>query len=99
MEKSVYKEVNMSASKHLEDLLYALLSRKLTDQEKRDLTSKYDVERHIDEETEEELRWEVYRFVKDKVFWTALLGRLHQDVPEDDDEDDEEEDNTDEEED
>jgi hypothetical protein len=88
----------MSATKHLEELMYSFLSKRLTDREKRELGSKYDVERHIDEETEEEMRWEIYQFVKDRVFWTSLLGRLHQEVADEEDTD-AEEDSTDEEED
>ena len=77
----------MSATKYLEELIYKFLTKRLTDQEKRSLDTGYDADKYIDEETEEEMRQEIFQFVKDRVLWVAIISRLREEAdPEEDDE-------------
>lgn len=77
------------ASKYLEELIYKFLSKSLTDKEKRDLTTGYDAEKYIDEETEDEMRQEIWNYVFRNVLWAAILVRLRDEA--NDETDDEEE--------
>lgn len=87
----------MSASSYLEELLYKFLTRRLTNAEKKALTSGWDVEEHIDEETEHELKEQIYASVKSYVRWSSIIRRLQDEVEdEDEEEEDEQEDSEDE---
>lgn len=77
------------ATKYLEELIYKFLSKSLTDKEKRDLTTGYDAEKYIDEETEDEMRQEIWNYVFRNVLWAAILVRLRDEA--NDETDDEEE--------
>jgi len=78
------------ASKYLEELIYKFLSKSLTDKEKRDLTTGYDAEKYIDEETEDEMRQEIWNYVFRNVLWAAVLVRLRNEAEDEtDDEEDE----------
>lgn len=77
------------ASKYLEELIYKFLSKSLTDKEKRDLTTGYEAEKYIDEETEDEMRYEIWNYVFRNVLWAAVIGRLRNEA---EDETDDEED-------
>lgn len=81
-------------TRYLEDLIYKFLSRRLDDKEKRELYTGYDAERHIDEETEEEMRVELFNYVKSSVQWYSIIARVRADIVEeeaDEEESDEEE--------
>jgi len=76
----------MSATKYLEELIYKFLTHRLTDDQKKNLSSRYDTERHIDEEAEDEMRYEMFRFLMDSVAWYSVINRLRDEVEDDDDE-------------
>ena len=65
------------AVQYLEELIYKFLSKTLTDEEKRYLSSGWDAEKHIDEQSEEEMRNEIFYFVKCRVHWASILSKLH----------------------
>ena len=75
----------MSATKYLEELIYKFLTRRLTDAQKRELDTGYDADKYIDEETEEEMRQEIFRFVKSRVLWGAITSRLRDEAEEEED--------------
>lgn len=78
------------ATQYLEELIYKFLSKTLTDEEKRCLSSGWDAEKHIDEQTEEEMRNEIFYFVKTRVYWSTIIAKL-QDEAEDPEESSDEE--------
>ena len=80
------------ANQYLEDMIYQLLSRKLTDGEKRRLHSWYDVTEHIDEESREDIKEELFRFVLDALHHYRVISRLQANVPDKDSEEEEEND-------
>lgn len=86
VEKSVDTTRTMSAMKYLEELIYKFLTKRLTDAEKRNLDTGYDAERYIDEETEDEMRHEIFEFVKSRVLWGLITSRLRDEADDDDDE-------------
>lgn len=95
MEKSVLIHTRMTAE-YLEELLYMFLKATLTDEEKKALTCSWDVEKHIDEETENELKDQIFSSVKSSVRWATLIRRIQDDVEETDDEEEDEQDTEDE---
>ena len=84
----------MSAANILEEMLYKFLSRQLTDAEKKSLYCGWDAEKHIDEETEEELKEQVYLFVKSQVLWARILVRLRDEAGDDEEEEEDQEDDS-----
>lgn len=76
---------NKMATQYLEDLIYSFLRRHLNRKEKLELHSGHDAERHIDEETEDEMMNELFRYVKRNVVWSKIIRRLQADVEDDDD--------------
>jgi hypothetical protein len=86
LEESVVIET--MATKYLEELIYKFLSNTLNDEEKRTLTNGYEAEKHIDEESEEEMRQEVWNYVFRNVVWASIITRLREEAePEDEEED------------
>ena len=77
------------ATQYLEELIYSFLRKQLSKKEKLELHSGYDAERHIDEETEDEMRYELYKYLKQKVVWYRIIERLQQEVQDDCDTDEE----------
>jgi predicted peptidase len=65
------------ATQYREELIYSFLRRRLDRKEKLELHTGYDAERHIDEETEEEIRYELYKYMKSRVTWYKIIQRLH----------------------
>ena len=90
MEESVWIRIRMSASSYLEELLYMFLKATLTNAEKKALTNGWDVEEHIDEETEYELKEQIYASVKSYVRWSSIIRRLQDELDEEDEEEEEE---------
>jgi hypothetical protein len=86
------------ATQHLEDIIYNFLRTKLTVREKKELSTGYTVDRHIDEESEQEIKDELYRYVKDDVNWTNIVKQLQRDIEDMYDEDEDEESEEDDEE-
>ena len=74
------------AVQYLEELIYKFLSKTLTDDEKRYLSSGWDAEKHIDEETEYELKTELFYFLKSRIIWSGIIQKL-QDEAEEEEED------------
>ena len=72
------------ATQYLEDLIYSFLRKHLSRKEKLELHSGYDAERHIDEETEDEMMNELFRYVKRNVVWSKIIRKLHDEAHEDD---------------
>ena len=68
------------ATQYLEELIYSFLRRHLNRKEKLELHSGHDAERHIDEETEDEMMTELFRYVKRNVAWYKIIRKLHDDV-------------------
>jgi hypothetical protein len=64
------------ATHYLEDLIYSFLRRHLNRKEKLELHSGHDALRHIDEETEDEMRYELYNYMKGRVTWYRIIQRL-----------------------
>jgi hypothetical protein len=77
---------------YLEDMIFKLLDNKLTDAEKRQLYSGYECEREIDEESEDEMKRMLYRYVLCNVSWRKIIDRLQADLLSEDEEEEEEED-------
>jgi len=71
------------ATQYLEELIYSFLRKHLSRKEKLELYSGYDAERHIDEETEDEMRYELYKYLKQKVAWYKIISRLRDEAQED----------------
>lgn len=82
----------MSATKYLEELIYKFLTKRLTDAEKRNLDTGYDADKYIDEETEDEMRYEIFDFVKSRVLWGLITSRLRDEATADDDDEEEHDD-------
>jgi hypothetical protein len=82
------------ASHYLDDLIYKLLSKSLTDGEKRRLESWYDVANHIDEESREDMKDALFEYVLDAINYASIIRRLQAHLNEeeegekDDDDDD-----------
>jgi hypothetical protein len=86
----------MNASTLLEDMLFQFLKGRLSDVEIRDLFSRADILSHVDEETEEEMKTELYntfiRAINSHRLIDALKNTLADDESESESESDEEED-------
>ena len=67
---------NKMATQYLEELIYSFLRRHLNRKEKLELHSGHDALRHIDEETEDEMRYELYNYMKGRVVWYKIIQRL-----------------------
>jgi hypothetical protein len=80
------------ASEYLEDMIVQFLEKKLTDDEKKQIHSAYDCEKEIDEESEEEMRYELYKYVLNNIRWWKVIDRIKQGLEESEDEDESEED-------
>ena len=78
------------ASQYLEELIYKFLSKTLTDEEKRYLSSGWDAEKHIDEQSEEEMKSEIFYFVKCRVHWASIIAKLQDEAAAEDSTDEEE---------
>lgn len=87
------------ATRFLEDMLYKFLTRRLTNAEKKALTSGWDVEEHIDEETEHELKEQLFTYVKSSVLWSSIIRKLQDEVEEEDEDEEDEQEDSDEDED
>lgn len=85
----------MSALRETEDLIYRFLCKKLDKQEVRDIVSRWELQDKLDEETQEEIRYHVWRSILfQQVRWEYLLDRLKEekecDVEESEEEDEKE---------
>lgn len=81
------------ATSYLEEMILKALDNKLTDDEKKQIHSAYDCEREIDEETEDEMKHALFKYVFNNVAWWKIINKLKEGLESD------EEDSSDEEED
>lgn len=72
------------ATAYLEEMIFKFLDGKLTDAEKKQIHSAYDCEREIDEETEDEIKDVLYKYVLRNVAWWKIVDKLKQDLDSDD---------------
>ena len=72
-----------SATLYLEELIYKFLSKTLTDEEKRSLSTGWDAEKHIDEQSEDEMRNEIFYYVKSRIHWANIISLLHEEAESD----------------
>ena len=74
------------ATQHLEDSIYTLLSKTLDDTEIRSLHSWSDIVRHIDEESREDMKEDLLRFVLERINALRIIGQLRINIPPDEEE-------------
>lgn len=82
----------MNASVLLEDMVYQFLKGHLSDVEIRQLYSRADILAHIDEETEDEMKTELYNTFIRCINAHRLIDALKQNIDDDDEEEEEESD-------
>ena len=75
----------------LEDLFYEFVKARMNEAEQRRITSSSSILNKLDEESENEIKNELYQLILDRVRWNALINRIHADLAEKEDEDEEEE--------
>lgn len=75
-----------SAAVYLEEIIYKLLSDRLSDEEKLSLTTGWDVEKHIDEESEDEMRNELFYYIKSHIRWSSIITLLQDEAEEEEEE-------------
>jgi hypothetical protein len=75
------------ATEYLEDILFQLLSVNLSDADKRRLCTWYSLTEHIDEESREEMKEALYRFVIESISAHKVIRLLQRNLPEKDEED------------
>ena len=80
------------ASSYLEDMIVQFLEKKLTDDEKKQISCSYDCEREIDEESEEEMMRELHKYVLNNIRWWKVIDRIKQGLVESESESESEED-------
>lgn len=82
----------MNATALLEDMVYQFLKGHLSDVEIRQLYSRADILAHIDEETEDEMKTELYNTFIRYINAHRLIDRLKMNLEDDEEEQDEESD-------
>lgn len=80
----------------LMDLLYEFVKVRMSEQEQRNILTSAHILNRLDEESEDEIKNELYKLMLYSVSWNQLINRIHADLAEEEDED-EDEDETDEE--
>lgn len=69
----------MSALRETEELIYRFLFRKLDKEEVREIVNRWELQDKVDEETQEEIRYDVWRNILfQQVRWEYLLDRLRE---------------------
>jgi hypothetical protein len=71
------------ATQYLESLVYKLLSKTLSDDEKRALSSWYDLTEHIDEESREDMKDALFHYVLDNISAHRVIQQLTENLEED----------------
>jgi hypothetical protein len=77
------------ASQYLEEMIYKLLVRSLTDSEKKRLHSWYDLTNHVDEESREDMKDALFEFVLNNINYYRVIEMLKQHITEDEEEEEE----------
>lgn len=81
----------MNATSVLEDMVYQFLKGHLSDVEIRQLYSRADILAHIDEETEDEMKTELYNTFIRCINAHRLIDTLKQNIDDDDEEEEDQE--------
>lgn len=83
----------------LQDLLFHFVTNMLTENQQRKLNCSRDILEKIDEESEDEIKTELYNILLGNVNWSQLIRDIQNQLPEEQESDDEEKDYDDEDED
>jgi hypothetical protein len=75
------------ATEYLETILFQLLNVNLRDADKRRLETWYGLMEHVDEESREEMKEALYRFVIESINAQRVIRMLQRNLPEKDEED------------
>jgi hypothetical protein len=73
----------------LQDLLYEFVKERMTEEEQRSLTTSATILNKLDEESEEELKTELFHRLLKYINWSVLIRHIHASLPEQEDEDEE----------
>lgn len=85
--------LQMSALKETEELIYRFLFRKLDKEAVKEIANRWELQDKVDEETQEEIRYEIWRSILfQQVRWEYLLDRLRDEKGADEDEEESEDD-------
>jgi hypothetical protein len=74
------------ATEYLESILFQLLNVNLRDADKRRLETWYGLMEHVDEESREEMKEALYRFVIESINAQRVIRMLQRNLPEKDEE-------------
>lgn len=71
----------------LQDLLYEFVKARMNEEEQRRIVTSVQILNNLDEESEDEIKNELYNLLLQQVSWSQLINRIHADLPEEEDED------------
>jgi hypothetical protein len=77
------------AAQYLEEMIYKLLVRSLTDNEKKHLHSWYDLTNHVDEESREDMKDALFDFVLNNINYYRVIEMLKEHITEEEGEEEE----------
>ncbi len=69
----------------MEDLIYRFLTKSLEREEVKEIVNRWELQDKVDEETQEEIRYEIWSMLWSQVRWEYLLQRLREDKMVDED--------------
>ena len=71
------------------DLIYEFIKNRMTEEEQRRISSSVQVLQKLgdDEDSENEIKDELYRVLLNEVNWSNLIQRIHYELPEEEDDD------------
>ena len=84
--------LQMSALREMEDLIYRFLEKTLEREDVKEIVNRWELQDKVDEETQEEIRHQIWTLLWSQVRWEYLLQRLREDKNADEDSVDEEDD-------
>lgn len=76
----------------LMDLIYEFVKERMSEKEQRNITNSSHILLKLDEESEQEIKDELYHSLLYRISWSNLIQRIHSDLPDEEDEDEKEED-------
>jgi hypothetical protein len=76
----------------MEDLIYRFLTKTLDREEVKEIVNRWELQDKVDEETQEEIRYEIWATLWSQVRWEYMLQRLRDEKMVDEDSATEEED-------
>ena len=74
-------------TEELQDLLYEFVKARMNEEEQRRIVTSVQILNNLDEESESEIKDELYNLLLQQVSWSQLIKRIHADLPEEEDED------------